>query len=172
MNLFLGDKTMKTFFRYSILAIALFGTWGCPKEKTVLAAPASVKAGAAGGSASNPAYYATLSWQPVAPPSGCGTGCQVSYNVYRGTAAGAESTTPANGNTIGCSGTTCTYQDASAPLGTTTYPSGQSFFFKVESVEIIGNLTIKSAAMSPEASVTFPSAPAAPAAPNVAAFSN
>jgi titin len=59
-------------------------------------------------------HQVTLSW--VATPDAGATGFQ-GYNIYRGTAAGAESTTPLNASPVNA----LTYQDTSPVLGEDFY---------------------------------------------------
>jgi hypothetical protein len=70
----------------------------------------------------------------------------VTYNCFRGTASGAESTTPLNGNVI----TGTTYTD-------TTVVGGTTYYYTCESV-----LAGVSSAPSNEASAAVPAVPAAP----------
>jgi fibronectin type 3 domain-containing protein len=74
-----------------------------------------------------------LTWGPSATAG-------VTYNVFRGTESGQESTTP-----LVTSLTTTTYQD-------TEVTAGQEYFYTVEAV-----LNGASSVPSPEASVTIPS---------------
>ena len=147
-----------------LLAILIFGTpaifEGC--NNSVLASPKIVSAApAALPTPQGPVYFSNLVWTPVTVAS-CTAPCQISYNVFRGTAAGGEAATPVNGNTIGCSGASCSYMDTSAPLGTTSYPGPTTLFYTLKAVEgVSSSLTITSAP-SAEFNVVFPAAPPAP----------
>jgi fibronectin type 3 domain-containing protein len=78
-------------------------------------------------------HWVRLTWGPSATAG-------VTYNVFRGTESGQESTTP-----LVTSLTTTTYQD-------TEVTAGQEYFYTVEAV-----LNGASSVPSPEASVTIPS---------------
>jgi hypothetical protein len=66
------------------------------------------------------AHSVTLTWTAssdgVANPS-------LAYNVYRGSATGAEATTPINASPVaaGCSGATCTWTDANVTTASTYF---------------------------------------------------
>lgn len=77
----------------------------------------------------------------------------VTYNVFRGTTAGGESTVPLNSSPI----TGLTYTDL-----VTLTTSQQTFFYTVEAVETITGFGAVSSAPSNEASDTFPAIPASP----------
>ena len=132
----------------SIGAASAFDSCGA---KPALAIALTAKAGRmqAGGSTT---YFSTLTWTaPALPCLTAATPCQVSYWIFRGTAPGAESTTPINGNTVG--GTTFT--DAAVTLGVT-------YYYKIESVETQSGLSVDGTVLSNEAAVAFPSAPGPP----------
>lgn len=87
-------------------------------------------------------HTVTLNWTP----GSAADAPNASYNVYRGTVSGAESTTPLNGATpvaAGCTtATTCTFVDS-------TVAGGQKYFYVVKAV--VGGV---SSAASNEASAT------------------
>lgn len=94
----------------------------------------------------------TLTWGASPSAVSCTAPCTFGYNVFRGTATGAESATPQN----------------SAPLPALVYfdavtltSSPQTYFYVVQAVETVGGVTVSSGP-SNEVSVTFPGIPAAP----------
>lgn len=91
----------------------------------------------------------TLSWVASSSAAGCTTPCQFGYNVFRGTAAGAESSTPINSTLL----TALTYFD---PVTLTS--AVQTFFYYVEAVEISSGVTANSTP-SNEVSASFPGIP-------------
>jgi len=103
---------------------------------------------ATAGACGSAAHCTTLTWteSTVAP-----AGYTLTYNVFRGTASGAEGTTPIN----------------AAPLTTTSYvdpvtlgSANQTFYYTVQAVE---TGAIVQTATSSEVSDTFPSILVAPA---------
>ena len=79
----------------------------------------------------------------------------VSYSIFRGTAAGQESTTAiATGVATGCSGATCTYTD------TTATTQGVTYYYTLKAV-----LGTASSVSSAEASVFIPIVVTVPASP-------
>jgi hypothetical protein len=104
-------------------------------------------------------HSVTLSWT-ASTSAGCLTAtpptCSAfGYNIFRGTAPGAESLTPLNSSPV----TVLTFVD---PITLTSNP--QAFFYFVEAVETTGTITVSSVPSS-EVSATFPGIPAAPTAP-------
>ena len=108
-------------------------------------------AAAAGSTCSGgAAHCTTLSWtEATSAPAGCTIG----YNVFRGTAAGAESTTPLNATLLSAT----SYQDPATLTGTP-----QTFFYVAQAVETCSGIA-QASANSNEVSSTFPGIPAAPA---------
>jgi hypothetical protein len=101
----------------------------------------------------------TLSW---VAPSALGTGSLLGYNVFMGTGAGAESTSPVN----------------TSPIGGTSYTasglaSGTTYYFVVQTVTSVGSsvssnevsATPSSVAVSTGGSGVIPVIPSAPSAP-------
>ena len=147
-----------------VLAVLIFGTpalfEGC--NTSLLAAPKIVSAiAAAMPTPQGAVYFSNLVWTPVTVAN-CTAPCVISYNVFRGTGAGGESATPLNGNTVGCSGASCSYMDTSAPLGVTTYPGPATFFYTIKAVEIVSPSLTITGPPSTEFSVVFPAGPGAP----------
>jgi hypothetical protein len=112
-------------------------------------APAPRAAAASGPGCGVAAHCTTLSWtETTVPPAGY----TLTFNVYRGTTAGGESSTPIN----------------SAPLTSTNYVDpvtltgvAQTFYYTVQAVE---TGAIAQQATSSEVSATFPGILSAPAA--------
>ncbi len=73
--------------------------------------------------------------------------CTIGYNIFRGTAAGAESAVPLNPVPV----TTLTYTD---PITLTS--SAVTYFYFVEAVEIVNGVTGLASAPSNEATAAFP----------------
>jgi len=124
------------------------------------ATPAALRAAPQAGSGAcgtGVAHCTVLSWTASASVSGCVSPCTITYNVFRGTAPGAESATPINSSAV----TPDTYTD---PVTLTT--STQTFYYTIQAVETFGGVT-QSSASSVEVSATFPSSapPAPPTAP-------
>jgi hypothetical protein len=101
-------------------------------------------------------HSVTLSWTAstsaaclTATPPTCSA---FGYNIFRGTAAGAESLTPLNSSPL----TILTFVD---PITLTSNP--QAFFYFIEAVETTGTITVSSVPSS-EVSATFPGIPASP----------
>lgn len=94
-------------------------------------------------------HSATLTWGASTPGTCAGTPT-LAYNVFRGTTAGGEGTTPLNATPL----TVLTFSDTTVALGTT-------YFYKVQATEVCGNFTLLSA-FSNEVTAIFPSAPTAP----------
>lgn len=99
-----------------------------------------------------PAHQVTLTWAASASASACTSSCTIAYNVYRGTAPGAENATPINAAPIAA----LTYVD---PVTLTSAP--QTFYYYVETVETAGGVVVNST-QSSEVSATFPAVPAPP----------
>jgi fibronectin type 3 domain-containing protein len=98
---------------------------------------------ASGGNAS-----VTLSW--TAPTSDGGSGL-TGYNVYRGTTAGGESTTPPLATNV----TVTSFTD-------TTVTNGSTYYYKVVAVNTVGtSAQSNEAAATPQQAATVASAPAA-----------
>ena len=96
-------------------------------------------------------HSVTLTWNAATPSMpACPTAPTLGYNVFRGTAAGAESTTPLNATPIAA----LTYTD-------TTVAVGNSYFYTVQTVETCGSLTLASK-NSNEVSAIYPNAPGSP----------
>jgi hypothetical protein len=108
-------------------------------------------AAAAGQSGSG--HSVTLTFTASTSAGSCTASCSFGYNVFRGTAAGAESTTPLNSSPI----TTTTFTDSTITLGS----SPVTYFYIVEAVETASGVTVASSP-SNEASATFPGIPTAP----------
>jgi hypothetical protein len=98
----------------------------------------------------------TLQWSAGSLGANCASPATLSYNVFRGTAAGQESTTPINTSPV----TALTYVDSNGLVAGTTY------FYNVKSVELCGTTSISSLAASNEVSALIPlpttTPPAAP----------
>jgi titin len=92
------------------------------------------------------AHSVTLTWTASADSSSV-----IGYNVYRGTAAGGESSTALNSTplAVGCSGSTCTYSDTAVSAGVTYYYT----------LKAINTTTGVLSVASNEASATVPIAP-------------
>jgi hypothetical protein len=100
------------------------------------------------------AHSVTLSWTASSSAAGCVAPCTFGYNVYRGTAAGAENmAAPINSTPIAA----LTFKDTTISLGA----SPVTFFYVVQAVETVGTVTLVSG-NSNEVSATFPGLPAAP----------
>jgi|SRR5208283_1206991 len=97
--------------------------------------------------------HVILTWVASTSAASCTAPlCTFGYNVFRGTAAGAESSTPLNSAPL----TVLTYSDA-----VTLTSSVQSYFYYVEAVETASGIASPSVP-SNEVSATFPGVPAAP----------
>ena len=94
-------------------------------------------------------HSATLTWGASTPGTCAGTPT-LAYNVFRGTTAGGEGTTPLNATPL----TVLTFSDTTVVMGTT-------YFYKVQGVETCGTFVLTSA-MSNEVSAVFPGNPTAP----------
>jgi hypothetical protein len=98
-------------------------------------------------------HAVVLTWVASTSAAACvAPNCTFAYNVFKGTAAGAESSTPLNSTPL----TALTYTDA-----ITLTSSIQSYFYYVEAVETASGITSPSVP-SNEVSATFPGVPAAP----------
>ncbi len=98
-------------------------------------------------------HAVVLTWVASTSAASCvAPACTFGYNVFRGTAAGAESATPLNSAPL----TALTYTD---PI--TLGSSLQTYFYFVEAVETASGITSPSVP-SNEVSATFPGVPAAP----------
>lgn len=94
----------------------------------------------------------TLTASPSASDGSCVSPCVLTYNIYRGTAAGAENlATPINLTPLPA--TTTSFTDTTAISGT--------YFYVARAVETSGTSVLTSA-NSNEVSFTFPKAPAPP----------
>lgn len=98
-------------------------------------------------------HSVTLAFTASTSASSCTAPCSFGYNVFRGTAAGAESTIPLNSSPI----TATTFTDSTITLGS----SPVTYFYIVEAVETASGVTVASSP-SNEASATFPGIPTAP----------
>lgn len=107
------------------------------------------------GGQSSTGHTVTLTFVASTSAAGCVAPCTLGYNVFRGTATGAESATPLNATPI----TTTTYTDSGITLGSAPI----TYFYTVEAVETAGGVTVASGP-SNEASATFPGVPVAPTA--------
>lgn len=120
-----------------------------PHSRAVL--PIRVMAQITGG------HSVTLTWTASTSAAACSSTatppCTFGYNVFRGTAAGAESSTPVNSAPV----TGLTFVD---PVTLTNSP--QTFFYTVGAVETVGTVTAASLTNSGEVSASFPGAPAPP----------
>lgn len=119
----------------------------------VPAKSSDVDLAAAAGQGGGGSHSVTLTFTASTSASSCTAPCSFGYNVFRGTTAGAESTTPLNASPI----TSTTYTDSTITLGS----SPVTYFYIVEAVETASGVTVASAP-SNEASATFPGIPAAP----------
>ncbi|MGO8669919.1 MAG: fibronectin type III domain-containing protein, partial [Capsulimonadaceae bacterium] len=132
-----ASVTNNTTYFYKVAAVNTGGTSGMSNESSATPVP-PVPAAPSGLAATPGNGQVSLSWTSS-------TGA-TSYNVYRGTATGAESATP-----LTPSSTTTTYTDATVINGTT-------YFYKVAAVNQGGT-----SGLSNEASTTpNPPAPSAP----------
>jgi hypothetical protein len=104
------------------------------------------------------AHCVVLTWTASTSAAGCVSPCAFGYNVYQGSATGAENlATPVNASLIiGISFT--------VPITLTANP--QTFYFVVEAVETSGGVTASSVP-STEVSTTFPGTPTPPVGPSV-----
>lgn len=102
-------------------------------------------------------HSVTLQWNASAGSSGCSATatppCTIAYNIFRGTATGAESATPINSSLV--SGTT--YVD---PITLTA--QAVTYFYIVEAVEVVNGVTGLSSTPSNEATASFPGQAAPP----------
>jgi hypothetical protein len=71
-------------------------------------------------------HSVVLTWTPSPDGSANPT---LAYNIFRGTAAGAEGSTPINAApvAVGCSGAACTYTDTNVSVG-------QAYFYTVTAI--------------------------------------
>lgn len=99
-----------------------------------------------------PAHEVTLTWTASVSSAACASNCTLGYNIYRGTAPGAEAATPVNAAPV----TALTYTD---PVTLGSAP--QTFYYYVETVETAGGVVVNST-QSSEVSATFPAVPAPP----------
>lgn len=100
------------------------------------------------------AHSTTLSWTQGAPAT-CGVTPTIAYNVFRGTAPGAESSTPLNATPV----STTNYVDATVVMGTT-------YYYNVVEVETCGTFAPLLSGPSNEVSAIFPGNPSPPAMQN------
>lgn len=107
---------------------------------------AAAQSGTVCGSA---AHCTTLNWGET---SSCASPCSIVFEVFRGTAPGAESALPINGSPL----TAPSYVDPVTLTGAV-----QVFYYKVQAVETSGSISVASA-LSAEVSATFPGIPATP----------
>jgi hypothetical protein len=149
---------MKVKFAFLILAVLAIAAGASAHTRDfyagAFAAPRSETpklAAAAGQSGSG--HSVTLTFTASTSASSCTAPCSFGYNVFRGTAAGAESTTPLNSSPI----TSTTFTDSTITLGS----SPVTYFYIVEAVETASGVTVASSP-SNEASATFPGIPSAP----------
>lgn len=151
---------MKSKLSLLILALAIAGSAaaaprdfsGAYLHPRVPAKNSDVELAAAAGQ-SGSGHSVTLTFTASTSAGSCTAPCSFGYNVFRGTAAGAESTTPLNASPI----TSTTYTDSTITLGS----SPITYFYIVEAVETASGVTVASSP-SNEASATFPGIPAAP----------
>lgn len=99
-----------------------------------------------GGACGASAHCTVLAWT-------ASTTTGATYNVFRGTTSGGESTIPLNAAPL----TVLTYTD---PVTLTS--STQTIFYCVEAVETTSGVTASSACSAAEVSVTFPGTPSSP----------
>ena len=90
------------------------------------------------------AHSATLTWTESTT---CASPCTITFNVFRGTSPGGESSTPLNASPL----TVMSYVDT-VTLGS----SAQTFYYTVKAVETSGSI-VQTSAPSTEVSGTFPS---------------
>ena len=89
---------------------------------------------------------------PTPGTPACTTTPSFTFNIYRGTTSGAESTTPLNATPIpSATAGGFTYTDSTVALGNT-------YYYKYSVTEVCGTLNIVSA-LSNEVSQAFPSQP-------------
>ena len=138
------------FKRAPLILTALFCLYAAAAIWTLHPTEAKLRASAmaAGGSTCTPAAHCTI----LTITDSCTPAC--TFNVYRGTAPGAESGTPLNAAPI----TASPYIDAVTLTG-----SPQSFYYEIQAVETSGTVTATSG-LSTELSDTFPGVPATPSA--------
>lgn len=101
-------------------------------------------------------HCVVLSWTASTSAAACLTTgtppCTFGYNVFRGTATGAEGSIPLNASLV----TGATFTD---PITLTSSP--QTFFYTVVGVETVNGVTVISTP-SNEASASFPGIPTSP----------
>ena len=133
-----------TPYYYKVAAVNAVGT--SPQSNEASATPRATVPSAPGGLvASAGDRTVALSWQM--PTSDGGSGI-TGYNVYRGTAAGAEGSTPIASNVAVTSWT-----DSGVANGTT-------YFYRVAAVNAVGTSAFSTeASATPRAAATAPSAP-------------
>jgi hypothetical protein len=112
-----------------------------------------LKAMASGGATS---HSTLLTWTASTSAAACSSTatppCTFGYNVFRGTAAGGESTTPLNAAPI----TGTSYTD---PVTLASSPA--TYYYTVTAVETVNSISVSSA-YSNEASISYPGVPAPP----------
>lgn len=133
---------MKRLLFIALLVLAFSSTAFAQKGRVQILA----QTGGACGTTNAQQHCTVLTWG-ASPTTG------VTYNVYRGTATGAESSVPLNTNPI----TTLTYTDL-----VTLTTSQQQFFYYVEAVEAGTSVGTVFSVPSNEVSATFPALPQAP----------
>jgi len=100
-------------------------------------------------------HSVTLTWTPTTS-----TASTYGYNVYRGTATGAEAATPisplTSPNGVTCTATLCTYVDSAATDATTApaLVAGTTYYYYVKTVDLSNTTNISPA--SNEASAMIP----------------
>ena len=150
-NVTLSSPSTTTFYVVS-------STGDGSSSATLPGAPTNVQAAAGSG-------RVTLSW---VAPAAIGSGTLSGYNVFMGTAPGAESTTPVNTSLV--AGTTYTV---------TGLTGGTTYYFTVQTVTTVGSsvssnevsATASAAAVSPVSPVIpfIPSVPSTPSSPSASA---
>jgi len=144
------------------MLLAVPGAWGQARPRvthtkaSVLFAIADLpvvpmEGGAAASGAGT--HSVTLTWTASSSVSSCTAPCTLTYNVFKGTAAGGETVTPVNAAPV----TGLTFVDSSITL----QASPVTYFYTVQAVETVGSVVALSA-MSNEASAAFPGTPGAP----------
>lgn len=153
---------MKRFLGVAVVALALASlATAAPRNYSGAHAtprvPGAMEMSAAAGQ-SGSGVQTLLNWTASTSASSClptsTPACTLGYFVFRGTAAGGESSTPLNSTPI----TATTYTDSTVTVGS----APASFFYVAKAVETVAGVQGQLSAASNEASITFPGTPAAP----------